>query len=147
MALSPRRTVFALAVFSFLPLLVACPKKEPPPVPDAAPPPPPPPQEEASVLLPIEDDAGADADAAEAGKKFTGTPVNTNVARLKQCCNQLRIQAKAMGASPEAGMLMSAAAQCDTMASQVGPGGTAPEMGVIRNLLAGRNIPPACAGF
>jgi hypothetical protein len=146
MALSPRRTVFALAVFSFLPLLVACPKKEPPPVPDAAPPPPPP-QEEASVLLPIEEDAGADAADADAGKKFTGTAVNTNVARLKQCCNQLRIQAKAMGASPEAGMLLTAAGQCDTMAAGVAPNANVPELGALRTLLAGRNVPPVCAGF
>lgn len=144
---SPRRTVFALAVFSFMPLLVACPKKEPPPVPDAAPPPPPPPQEEASVLLPMEEDAGADADAADAAKKWTGTAVPTNVARLKQCCNQLRIQAKGMGASPEAGMLLNAAAQCDTMASAAGPNASVPELGALKTLLAGRNVPPVCAGF
>lgn len=147
MALTPRRTLFALAIFSALPLLVACPKKETPAAPDAAPPPPP---EDAgtTVLVPMEEDAGLDAgDAdAEAGKKL-GPYVPTNVLRLKQCCGQLRTQAKSLGASPEAGMLMSAAAQCDAMASQVGPGGTAPEMGVLRNLLAGRNIPAACAGF
>jgi hypothetical protein len=147
MALSLRRSVFALAIFSALPLLVACPKKEPAPV-DAAPPPPPPTPEASTVLVPMEEDAGSDAGDADAdAKKPTGPYVPTNVLRLKQCCAQLRTQAKAMGASPEAGMLMSAAAQCDTMAAQVGPGGTAPEMGVIRNLLAGRNIPAACAGF
>lgn len=145
MALSPRRTVFALAIFSAMPLLVACPKKETPAV-DAAPPPP---AEDAStVLVPMEEDAGADADAdADAAKKATGPYVPTNVARLKQCCAQLRTQAKTLGSSPEAGMLMSAAAQCDTMAAQVGPNGTAPEMGVLRNLLAGRTIPAACRGF
>jgi hypothetical protein len=143
---SSRRTLFALAVFSFVPLLTACPKKETPAVPDAAPPPPPPP-EEASVLLPIEEDAGADADADAEVKKFTGTPVNTNVARLKQCCNQLRIQAKAMGASPEAGMLLSAAGQCDTMANAANPKANVPELGAIKTLLAGRNIPAVCAGF
>jgi hypothetical protein len=147
MALTPRRTVFALAVFCFVPALAACPKKEPPPVPDAAPPPPPP-QEEASVLMPMEDDAGADADAGvDAGKKWTGTAVPTNVARLKQCCNQLRIQAKAMGASPEAGMLLNAATQCDTMANAAGPNANVPELGAIKTLLAGRNIPAVCAGF
>jgi hypothetical protein len=146
MALSPRRTVFALAVFCFVPLLVACPKKDPPP-PDAAPPPPPPPQEEASVLLPMEEDAGMDAADADAGKKATGPYVPTNVARLKQCCGQLRTQAKAMGASPEAGMLTAAAAQCDAMAAQAGPSGTAPELGALKALLAGRNIPGVCAGF
>ncbi|MGC4079446.1 MAG: hypothetical protein QM702_20885 [Rubrivivax sp.] len=147
MALTTRRSVFALAIFSALPLLVACPKKDPPPV-DAAPPPPPPAEDSSTVLVPMEEDAGTDAGDADAdAKKYTGPYVPTNVARLKQCCAQLRTQAKAMGASPEAGMLLGAAAQCDTMAAQVGPSGTAPEMGVLRNLLAGRTIPPACAGF
>jgi hypothetical protein len=142
---SVRRSLFAVAIFSAMPLLVACPKKETP-VPEAAPPPPP---EEASttVLVPLtDDDAGGDADA-EAGKKPTGPGVNPNVARLRQCCGALRGQAKALGASPEAGMLLGAAAQCDTLASQAGASGTAPELGVIRGLLAGRNIPPVCAGF
>jgi hypothetical protein len=93
------------------------------------------------------DDAGADADADAGKPKLSGTAVNPNVARLKQCCNQLAVQAKAMGTSPEAAMLASAAAQCSAMATQVGPGGTAPETGVLRGLLAGRTIPPVCAGF
>ena len=142
----PRRTLFALAVFSCMPLLVACPKKETP-VADAAPPPPPEPEASTVVLTPLEDDAGADADAAEAGKKFTGTGVSTNVARLRQCCGQLRTQAKAMGASPEAGFLVGAAAQCDGLAAQAGPGANAPELGILRTALAGRNLPPICAGF
>lgn len=146
MALSSRRTVFALAVFGLVPLLAACPKQDSPAPPDAAPPPPPPPPEEAGVLLPMEEDAGLDA-GVDAGKKATGPYVPTNVARLKQCCAQLRTQAKAMGASPEAGMLMAAAAQCDTMATQAGPSGSAPELGVLKGLLAGRNVPPFCAGF
>lgn len=142
----PRRTLFALAVFSCMPLLVACPKKETP-VADAAPPPPPEPEASTVVLTPLEDDAGADADAAEAGKKFTGTGVSTNVARLRQCCGQLRTQAKAMGASPEAGFLVGAAAQCDGLAAQAGPGANAPELGILKTALAGRNLPPICAGF
>ena len=145
MALSFRRSLFAVAIFSALPLLVACPKKEVPQV-DAAPPPPTP-EASTTVLVPMEEDAGEDADAAEAGKKATGPYVPTNVARLRQCCAALRNQAKQLGASPEAGMLTSAAAQCDAMAAQVGPGGTAPELGVLRGLLAGKTIPAACAGF
>jgi hypothetical protein len=147
MVLSTRRTVFALAIFSALPLLVACPKKETP-VADAAPPPPPEPEASTVVLTPLEDDAGADADAdADAAKKATGPGVSTNVARLRQCCGQLRTQAKAMGASPEAGMLLGAAAQCDGLAAQAGPGVNAPELGLLKTALAGRNIPPVCAGF
>lgn len=144
--MSPRRTIFALAVFAFVPLLVACPKKETPQPPEAAPPPP---VEEASTtnLVPLEEpDAGMDADA-DAGKKPTGPGVPTNVARLKQCCNQLSIQAKAMANSPEGGMFQQAAAQCNATAAALGPNAQAPEMGAIKTLLAGRNIPPVCAGF
>jgi hypothetical protein len=147
MALSTSRTIFALAIFSALPLLVACPKKETPAV-DAAPPPAPEPDSAPLVLTTLEEDAGADADAdADAAKKATGPGVPTNVARLRQCCGQLRTQAKAMGASPEAGFLTSAAAQCDGLAAQAGPGASAPELGILKTALAGRNIPPVCAGF
>jgi hypothetical protein len=146
MSLSPRRAVFALAIFSAVPLLTACPKKDPPPI-DAAPPPPPP-EDVQTQLLPMEpEDAGMmDADA-DAKPVYKGPGVNTNVARLKQCCNALGAEAKRMGSSPEAGMFTAAAAQCNAIAAQVGPSGTAPEMGVIRNLLSGRTIPAACAGF
>jgi hypothetical protein len=140
-----RRTLFALAVTSIVPVLAGCPKKDPP-VPDAAPPPPPV-EDVQTVLVPMEEDAGQVADADAGPPKYTGPAVNTNVARLKQCCNQLAVQAKAMGSSPEAGMFSAAAAQCNTMASQVAPSGTAPELGVLRGLLAGRNIPAICAGF
>lgn len=141
------RKVFALAIFSTMPLLVACPKDKPAPV-DAAPPPAPEPEAGPVVLAPLEDDAGADADAdAGAAKKATGPGVPTNVARLRQCCGQLRIQAKALGASPEAGFLTQAAAQCDGLAAQAGPTGNAPELGILKTALAGRTIPPVCAGF
>jgi hypothetical protein len=145
MRLSPRRAVLAMFVFCAMPLLVACPKKDPPP-PDAAPPPPPDPDTGATVLVPLEEDAGADADA-DAKKVFTGKPVNTNVARLKQCCNALSAEAKRLGASPEAGMFTNAAAQCTVIANGVGPNGNAPELGTIKTLLAGRTIPAVCAGF
>ncbi len=147
MALLFRRALFATAVFSAIPLLVACPKKEPP-VADAAPPPPPEPEASTTVLTPLEEDASADAAAdADAGKKATGPGVPTNVARLRQCCGQLRTQAKALGASPEAGMLLQAAAQCDVLANQAGPSGNAPELGILKTALAGRAIPPFCRGF
>lgn len=147
MALNPRRALFALAVFSALPLLTACPKKETPQPPEAAAPPP---EVDSgpTVLEPMEEDAGEDAgEDADAGKKLTGKPVNTNVARLKQCCNQLSIQAKAMPNTPEGGLFQQAAAQCSTMASSLAPGASAPEMGAIKTILAGRNIPAVCAGF
>ena len=109
---------------------------------------PPSPRRAPSCSTPLEEDAGADADAdADAAKKATGPGVPTNVARLRQCCGQLRTQAKAMGASPEAGFLISAAAQCDGLAAQAGPNASAPELGILKAALAGRNIPPVCAGF
>lgn len=144
---APRRKVFALAVCSVAPLLAGCPKKETPAVVDAAPPPPV--EEEVQTsLVPMEEDAGEELDAApDAPVKVTGKAVNTNVARLKQCCNTLAAEAKRMGSSPEASMFTTAAAQCSTLAAQAGPSGTAPELGVLRSALAGRNIPAICAGF
>lgn len=142
---APHRIVFGLAVCSIIPLLAACPKKETPVIVDAAPPPPPPDVE--TNLVPMEEDTGAPDATEDAKPKATGPAVNTNVARLKQCCNQLAVQAKAMGASPEAGMFTAAAAQCNTIAAQAGPTGTAPELGVLRGLLAGRTIPAVCGGF
>ena len=146
MSFSPRRTIFALAVFSVMPLLVACPKKDPPPI-DAAPPPPPPAEDVQTVLVPMEEDAGADADADAGKPKFTGPAVNTNVARFKQCCNALAAEAKKNPTSPEAATLASAAAQCNVLAAQVGPSGNAPEFAAIRGLLVGRTVPAACAGL
>lgn len=142
-----RRGVVTIAVFSVVPMLAGCPKKDPPPVVDAAPPPPPVEDAAPLTLLPVEEeDAGVDA-GVDAGKKYTGTGVSTNVARLRQCCNQLANEAKRMGSSPEAGLFTSAAAQCSALAGQIGPSGNAPEMGALRTLLAGRTVPAVCAGF
>lgn len=145
--LTIRRTLCVLAVFGAIPMVAGCPKKEEPPAaPDAAPPPPPP-DAAPTVLEPLEEDAGDDADADAEPPKKAGGHYNPNVARLKQCCNQLKSEAKRLGSAPEAGMLAAAAAQCSTMAAQVGPKGTAPEMGVLRGLLKGRTVPPVCRGF
>ena len=96
MSASLRRSVFAAAVFSLMPRLVACPKKDPPPV-DAAPPEPVVEQDSAPIqIAPLEEeDAGEDAgEDADAGKKYTGKAVNPNVARLKRCCAALSAEAK-----------------------------------------------------
>ncbi len=144
---APRRIAMALFVCSVVPLLAACPKKETPQV-DAAPPPPAPVEDVQTNLIPMEEDAGEVLDAEpDAPKKYTGPAVNTNVARLKQCCAALGAEAKRMGSSPEAGLFTSAAAQCNTLATQIGPSGNAPELGAIRGLLVGRNVPAVCAGF
>ena len=146
MSFSPRRTLLALALAGAVPLLAACPKKETPAV-DAAPPEPAATTNTTTVLEPIEEeDAGApEVDAAP--PKVAGKPVNTNVARLKQCCSALGKEAARMGSSPEAGMFTAAAAQCSAMAAQAAPSGTAPELGALRSLLAGRTIPAVCSGF
>ena len=70
-----------------------------------------------------------------------------NLARLQQCCNALAAQARAMGASPEAGVIASAAAQCSALVAAAGPNGNAPEIGALNAVLAGRQIPPVCSGF
>ncbi len=141
------KLLFTVAVFGALPLAVACENKHN--VIDAGL------IATSTVDAAVVDDAAdaADAwdawdaaDAADAAKKL-GVGLPTNVVRLRQCCGQLRIQAKAMGASPEAGFLLGAAAQCDTIAAQAGPNGTAPELGLLKAALAGRNVPPVCAGF
>ncbi|MFO0663368.1 MAG: hypothetical protein U0174_05425 [Polyangiaceae bacterium] len=124
-------------------------KPKPDPVVDAgvAPPPTTPATMETALVPMGGEDAGPDAsDAGDAGKK-TGPSGNPNVARLKACCNQLAAEGKRLGASPEGGMLVAAAAQCNAMAAQASTSGNAAEMGVIRNLLQGRNVPPVCGGF
>lgn len=70
-----------------------------------------------------------------------------NLANLRACCNALSAQAKAMGASPEAGVIASAAAQCLALVAAAGPSGNAPELGALKTLLAGRNVPAICAGL
>src|SRR4051812_45484895 len=124
-----RRTFFGIGVFVAIPLVVACGDKKKPYIVDAglvatAPP------VDATVIL-DEIDAADAADAADAHKKV-GVGVNTNVARLRQCCGQLRVQAKALGVSPEAAALTQAAAQCDGIAAQAAPGANAPELGILR---------------
>lgn len=143
-----RQIVMALAVCSVVPLLAGCPKKkEEPPVVQTAPPPPT--ETAPTALVPMEEEDAGEVDAgSDAGKpKATGPAVNANVARLKQCCTALGNEAKKLGSTPEAGMFTTAATQCSAMVTQFGASGTAPELGVLRGLLAGRSIPAVCAGF
>jgi hypothetical protein len=58
----------------------------------------------------------------------------------------MRKQASGLGVSPEANLLIGFAAQCDLIAAQA-VGGTAPEFGVFRQMIAGRTLPAACAGL
>ncbi len=140
------RTLFTFSALGLVVAVLACKKKEE--VVDAAAPAPTPvvTQEPVQDLKPMEEDAGV-VDAAPDVKKPTGPYVPANVARLRQCCAQLGFEANKLGASPEGGELMAAAAQCNILASQAGPNGNAPETAAIRNMLKGRTVPPVCAGF
>lgn len=69
---------------------------------------------------------------------------NSNLEKLRQCCTALGNQAKSMGASPEAGMIASYAAQCLLLVQQAGPSGTAPELGALRTVLKNGNVPAIC---
>lgn len=145
-----RRALLTLALTSVVPIMVAACKKPPPAVVDAGPPPEVP-DAAPVVLAALDEDAAADAaDANEtAPHHATGPGLNTNQARAKQCCNALRSQAKALGASPEANMLIGFAAQCDALAVQVGPTSTgqAPELAPLRALLKGKSMPAVCQGL
>jgi hypothetical protein len=134
--------MFAAAV------VTGCPKKEdkPAPAPTATVTVAAPVDTGPAELVPVEEDAGVDAgDSGDSGKK-TGVGVANNVARLRACCAQIQGESRRMGMSPEAAMLAGVAAQCNAMANQAGPNGTAPELGTLRNLLKVRSI-PACQSF
>lgn len=140
-----RRVLFVLALTGVIPFLAGCPKKETPVVDAGAPPPPP--TETQTQLVPMEEDAGTPDADAEAGPVWRGPAVNPNVARIQACCNALAAQGKQNANTPEGQMILSAAAQCNQAAKHVGPNGTAPEMAVVRQLLAGKTLPSACAGL
>ncbi len=126
--------------------------KQPTPAPMAVDASPPPAATDAApaVLVPMDVDSGPAIDAAApAVKHVGGTGLTINQARAKQCCNALRAQAKSLGASPEANMLTTIAAQCDVVAMQIGPtaGGEAPEFAALRALLKGHNLPGVCSAL
>ncbi len=144
---SARRAAFFLAFTMSVPLLLmGCPKKQPP-VEDAGAAPPPASTPEVTELAPLTDDGGEEAEAeASAPKKAGGGGYNSNQMKIKQCCNAMRAQAKAMGAnSPEAFQINGLAAQCDMFAAQVGPHGNAPEFEQLRQILKSIKLPTACA--
>ncbi len=139
-----------LAVVGLVPWLAACPKKDPPPVVDSGAAP------SATVVdvpdtgdfLPLELDSGTDSgDSGDSGKKATGPYVPPNVARIRQCCGQIQQQAKALGASPEAGMLLGLSAQCNVAANALQTNPNAPEVAIFKQAMAGRTLPPVCQGF
>ena len=109
--------------------------------------PPPPPTDTNTNLVPMEEDAGTPDADAEAGPVYRGPAVNPNVQRMLACCNALGAQGKQNANSPEGQMILSAAAQCTAAAKNVGPNGTAPEFAVVRQMLAGKQLPAACNGL
>ncbi|HEY8076715.1 MAG TPA: hypothetical protein VIF62_21465 [Labilithrix sp.] len=136
------RSILSLGFVAVLVLATACNNHKPVPIVDAAPPAVTP--DTPTNLAPLtDDDAGEDA-GNDAGPKKPGVFVDPKVARIKQCCGALRTQAKALGASPEAGLILGAAAQCDGIAAQAGAKGTAPELGFLRTI---RTVPPICQGL
>ena len=146
---STSRLLAALACAVVVPSVVLACKKPQPEVVDAGPPPA---ATDAApaVIQALDDDAGA-VDASDAGKPahHPGSGLNTNQMRAKQCCAALRSQAKQLGASPEANMLLGFAATCDQLAVQVGPtaGGQAPELEPLRQMLKGKTMPGVCQGL
>ncbi|HXX69748.1 MAG TPA: hypothetical protein VEK07_21380 [Polyangiaceae bacterium] len=127
--------------------LVGCPEKKAAVVEEAAAPPPPPPSAPTvTELAPLIDDAGADADAAEAEapKRRPGPAMTANQAKIKACCNAMRAQAKQLASSPEGYQLNSMAAQCDVFVTQLGPQGSAPELTQFREILKTIKLPSAC---
>jgi hypothetical protein len=87
------------------------------------------------------------ASVTDPGLKAKAGGGGGNAGRLSQCCTALAAEARRLGASPEAGLLNSAAVQCSALVAAAGPNGNAPELGVLRNALAGRPLPAVCAGF
>lgn len=85
--------------------------------------------------------------AAIEDKPTAGKPTNTNVERLKQCCNALITQGKGMGATPEGMTMVTYGQQCLALVAQAGPSGNAPELAALRPYLQGGNIPAICKGL
>ncbi|HEX7600408.1 MAG TPA: hypothetical protein VF316_02340 [Polyangiaceae bacterium] len=146
------RAILGLGLAAVLPLvLLGCPKKDVPTVDAApAPTPTPTPTQTETNLTPLDEDAGSDAsDASDAKPKWTGPAVNPNQLRIRQCCNAIRTQAKSLGTSPEAAQMVQAAAMCDgvSMAVTSTGAGQAPEFAPVRQMLAGKSIPPICQGL
>ncbi|MDP9037119.1 MAG: hypothetical protein M3O50_20160 [Myxococcota bacterium] len=141
----PSRLMCAAFSLCLPTLVMGCPKKQPVVELDAGGAPAPP----ASVteLAPLVDDAGDDAAeaAADSGRKWTGPGMTSNQLKIQVCCNAMRAQAKQIGpSSPEGFQLNAVAAQCDQMAKQIGPLGTAPEFNQLRQLLKSVKLPSAC---
>ena len=140
------RLSFAALALSVLMLVVGCAKKQPiveyeagAPAPASTP--------SVTELAPLTEDAGDEAGDAmsEAGKKATGPAMTSNQIKIQMCCNAMRLQAKQIGpSSPEGFQLNAVATQCDQIAKQIGPLGTAPEFNQLRQMLKSVKLPSTC---
>jgi len=120
--------------------------KKPAPVEEAAAPEPEVVDAGVTQLEPIDEDSGPEAGPPAHTGHGGGGGGGGNAAKIKACCNAMRKQAAGMGPSPEANMVIGLAAQCDLIAAQAA-GGTAPEFGAFRQMIAGRTLPGACSGL
>jgi len=130
--------------------LAGCPEKKIQKVEDVGAPPPAAPAQTVTELAPLVDDAGADADAAdaaeaEAPKRRPGGGLTANQAKIRACCNAMRAEARQLGnSSPEGYQLNTMAAQCDIFVAQLGPQGQSPELSQFREILKNIKLPSAC---
>lgn len=142
-----RATGFIFLTSIFPIAILGCPKKDPPP-PDAALPAPTPTPSE-TALAPLVEDSGPEDTGVDTGVKPTGTGLNANQYRVKQCCNAIRSQGKSLGTAPEAANFTNAAAMCDQLVGVVGPSsqGQVPELAPVKTMLQGKTLPPLCQGL
>jgi hypothetical protein len=144
---SPLGTLSVVGLFLAVSLMtLGCPKKPPPPVEVEAAAEPEVIDAGVTQLEPLDEDSGPEAGPPAPAAHRGGGGGGTNAARIRQCCNGMRKQASGMGPSPEANILMGLAMQCDLLAVQAA-GGTAPEFGAFRQMIAGRTLPAACSGM
>ncbi|MDB4943726.1 MAG: hypothetical protein JWP97_3260 [Labilithrix sp.] len=88
------------------------------------------------------------ASITDPGLKATGgTGGSNSLARLAQCCAAITAEGKRLGPSPEGGMIIAAGAQCSALVQAAGPNGNAPELGAVKGMLAGRQLPAVCSGL
>jgi|HubBroStandDraft_6_1064221.scaffolds.fasta_scaffold1979658_1 hypothetical protein len=141
-----RLTSIAVLLVAAPLFMTGCPKKPPPPVEVEAAAEPEVIDAGVTQLEPLDEDSGPEAGPPVVAKRGGGGGGGVNAARIRQCCNGMRKQATGMGPSPEANVLLGLAMQCDLLAAQAA-GGTAPEFGAFRQMLAGRTLPAACSGM
>lgn len=126
--------------------LAGCPEKKAPVAEEASLPPAPSSAPTVTELAPLVEDAGADADAAEAEapKRRPASVMTANQMKIKACCNAMHAQSRQLANSPEGYQLGTMATQCDMFVAQLGPNGLAPELSQFREILKSIKLPSAC---